>query len=221
MDPLVRTGAAQGICKILKGDVQTVQTKNNFFNALLINSKNEENLHVRDACALAVESVKKFFSARGNFLDPVSPTTLRNIKILRELLFNPEITAIERARTILNLRDLATKEAAAILGSALSKNRQYMTIVLQQLIVTSFRNFETPITINELQKIISNTNHFETIRHEAIRVLHSIDKNSDKFLDAFKSDKSQVVKDSIKIATYFDFQNDVKSEFSLKGLFLF
>ena len=200
MDPLVRTGAAQGICKILKDDVQT---NFKFFNVLVINSENEENLHVRDACALAVESFKKFFTfAPGNLLDPVSPTTLRNIKILRELLFNPEITVIERARTILNLRDLATKEAAAILGSALSKNRQYMTIVLQQLIVTSFRNFETPITINELQKIISNTNLFETIRHEAIRVLHSIDKNSDKFLDAFKSDKSQVVKDSIEIATY-------------------
>ena len=182
----MRSGAARRLCTNYYIDSQT---RKNIMDALLIDSKNE-NPHVRDTCVCAIDSIKNFLSTS------VSPSSSRNINILRGLLFNPEITVIKRKETILNLRNLATEEAAIILGSALAKT--YMTIPIQLQILSSLQKFKNPIGSEELRKIVSNTNIIPSVRHEAIKFLVSIDRNCDKFLEELKSDE-RVLKDSIRI----------------------
>ena len=196
MDPHVRGMAAQYLDVDLNDDIQI---QKNILDALVINSKNE-NIHVRDACIL--ESDKKCLPIADNLLDSVSHSSSRNINHLQELLFNPEITVIQRAKTVIYLSFLATKRAAAILGSALAKNEQYMTIPIQQLILPCLRNFKDPIASKELCKIISNTNIIPCVRYEAVRILHCIDRNCGKFLGSFKRDKSQDVRDIVTIALF-------------------
>ena len=182
----MRSGAARRLCTNYYIDSQT---RKNIMDALLIDSKNV-NPHVRDTCVCAIDSIKNFLSTS------VSPSSSRNINILRGLLFNPEITVIKRKETILNLRNLATEEAAIILGSALAKT--YMTIPIQLQILSSLQKFKNPIGSEELRKIVSNTNIIPSVRHEAIKFLVSIDRNCDKFLEELKSDE-RVLKDSIRI----------------------
>ena len=194
----MRTSAAHSLFRNFYDDIQV---QKNVMDALALNSKNE-NLHVRDACIITLENIKKRFSTPRKLFDPVCPSAINDANILRELLFNPEITVIERKETILNLVILATKKAADILGSALAKNEQYMTIPIQLLILHSFREFYAPIAFKELRKIVSNTNIIPCIRHEAVQFLVSMDINCIKFLKAFKNDESEFVRDSVRIAFF-------------------
>lgn len=193
-------------CDIL---IEALNIKKNVMNALVINSKNE-NLHVRDACiiailnkasikVIAIESAKKFLATSAPFIR-LNLSSLRNVEILRKLLSNPEISVIERRKTILYLRQNGTELAAAILGSAVAKNEEYMTIPIQMQIMYSLKRFKTPIASKELRKIISNKNIIPCIRHEAVQILIDIDTNCEKFLEGFTTDESQVVRDSVKIA---------------------
>lgn len=163
-------------------------------------------LEVAETCQLALSRIQWLKSNNNSInlqkspymsVDPAPPTNITDIKKLKEILLDENISLFERYRAMFSLRNINTPESILALseglkvGSALFKHE--IAFVLGQL--------QKEIAIPHLEASLKNTEENEMVRHECAEALGSI-ATQDCFdiLNKYLSDNKRVVRESCVIA---------------------
>ncbi|XP_017755510.1 PREDICTED: deoxyhypusine hydroxylase [Eufriesea mexicana] len=130
-------------------------------------------------------------------VDPAPPADIADVKKLKEILLNENISLFERYRAMFALRNIRTPESILALsdglkvGSALFKHE--VAFVLGQL--------QEEIAVPYLEACLKNVEENEMVRHECAEALGSIaTPNCFDILYKYLNDSKRVVKESCIIA---------------------
>ncbi|KAL6122143.1 hypothetical protein NUSPORA_00845 [Nucleospora cyclopteri] len=151
---------------------------------------------IRESAELAIEKLKQKENplSKFNSRDPANPSRESNLEKLQEMLLKG--TLIEKYEAMFKLRDLNTVESVKVLSKGFSDNSQ----LLKHEIAYVFGQMENKAAIDSLEKVLSNEEEGEIVRHEAAESLGSIGgERSKEILERHKDSTVQIVRESCEV----------------------
>lgn len=193
-DVIVRHESAEALGAI--GNIDSIEVLEKYCN--------HKAPEISETCRIAIDLIKwrqlGEKTDKGYYLsvDPAPPLSKElTIEELKNDLNNTNLSLFQRYRAMFALRDKNNDEAAIALLTGFSDNsalfRHEVAYVLGQM--------QREVTIEGLQKILSDKKEHSMVRHEAAEALGAIGGNIvQQILEEFKNDEEVVVLQSCEVA---------------------
>lgn len=163
-------------------------------------------IEVAETCELAIERLnwlqqndipKDSPENPYKSVDPAPPAPVNSINELKRILLDDSASLFERYRAMFTLRNLRTKEAIDVLGTAL----KYGSALFRHEVAFVLGQIQDQESVPYLKNSLEDSSENEMVRHECAEALGAVaSQECFEILKRFLDDEKRVVKESCEIA---------------------